>query len=381
METILDSKVAKFREEEKAFQKYLDESFSEQKIRYQERFNNLEIGEISNIDDFVRWRSSLTKEQIESLKFENFFSERRINNDPDLKYLRLVQKILLEGQVRNNRTGVETISLKGSPTERYNIRNGELAILRSKKVHVKSWVGEILWIASGKEDSTFLVENGIRIWKEWSRPGDNYVGHCYPKMWRDMPYDEEKIDQLKTVIETLRNNPNSRQNLLVAFNQGANKQMAAASKEAGMTIGLPACHSLFQNHVEAENDDMLRFILQLYQRSCDIFLGVPFNIAEYCFTANVISYETGLVPHEFVHNMGDYHIYKNHIVQILEQLTRTDFLEMPIARINLNYNKNEFNLIDAKNYSNEKLSEWLNILIKSINYTEYEPHISGTVAV
>lgn len=220
-------------------------------------------------------------------------------------YLDLMKKVYTEGLDREDRTGTGTRSLFGHQL-RFNLREG-FPLLTTKKVHLKSVVYELLWFLKGDTNVKYLQDNGVRIWNEWAdESGD--LGRVYGAQWRSWRNPSgESIDQIKNVIESIKNNPSSRRHLVVAFNPGELDQMA-----------LPPCHAFFQFYV---GDGTLS--CQLYQRSADLFLGVPFNIASYALLTMMMAQVCGLAPGEFVHTFGDVHIYHDHFKQVETQLQRT----------------------------------------------------------
>ncbi|PIE82620.1 MAG: thymidylate synthase [Cardiobacteriales bacterium] len=217
-------------------------------------------------------------------------------------YLTLLQKIIDEGQEKEDRTGTGTWSIFGYQM-RFNLSEG-FPLLTTKKVHLKSVIYELLWFLSGQTNIAYLKKNGVRIWDEWA---DEYgdLGPIYGKQWRDW----DGYDQIKMVIDSIQNNPDSRRMLVSAWNVSELKYMA-----------LQPCHALFQFYIA---DGKLS--CQLYQRSADIFLGVPFNIASYALLTMMIAQQTDLQLGEFVWTGGDIHLYKNHINQAKEQLSRTPY--------------------------------------------------------
>ncbi len=221
------------------------------------------------------------------------------------QYLDLLDKVLKEGIKKEDRTGTGTISLFGHQM-RFNLQEG-FPLLTTKKVHLKSIIYELLWFIKGSTNVKYLQENGVRIWNEWADE-DGELGRIYGYQWRSWTAEKgEHIDQLTSVIKQLKENPYSRRHIVSAWNVSDLDKM-----------NLPPCHILFQFYV-ADN----KLSCQLYQRSADIFLGVPFNIASYALLTMMIAQETGYEPGDFVHTLGDAHIYTNHIEQVKEQLSRT----------------------------------------------------------
>lgn len=219
-------------------------------------------------------------------------------------YLHLLRRVLEEGTYRDDRTGTGTYSLFGAQT-RFAL-NPYFPLLTTKKLHLRSIIHELLWFLKGDTNTQYLKENKVTIWDEWAdKNGD--LGRIYGAQWTDWhASDGSRINQIAEVIHSLKNNPDSRRHLVCAWNPGELKQMA-----------LPPCHALFQFYV-AEGE----LSCQLYQRSADIFLGVPFNIASYALLTLMIAQVCGLKAKEFVHTFGDLHLYANHVEQAKLQLTR-----------------------------------------------------------
>lgn len=221
------------------------------------------------------------------------------------QYLELVKHVLDNGVFKGDRTGTGTKSVFGYQM-RFNMADG-FPLLTTKKVHLKSIIHELLWFLQGSTNVHYLQENGVRIWNEWAAD-DGELGPIYGYQWRSWPdYDGGHIDQIADVVEQIKHNPDSRRLIVSAWNVAQVPQMA-----------LPPCHTLFQFYVA---DGKLS--LQLYQRSGDIFLGVPFNIASYALLLLMVAQVTGLEPGEYIHTLGDAHIYSNHFDQVNEQLQRT----------------------------------------------------------
>ena len=220
------------------------------------------------------------------------------------QYIDLLNHVLENGVMKEDRTGTGTISTFGYQL-RHNLADG-FPLLTTKKIHLKSVIHELLWFLKGDTNVKYLQDNGVRIWNEWADP-DGSLGHIYGYQWRSWPdYDGGHIDQISEVVETIKNNPDSRRIIVSAWNVGDIKNM-----------NLPPCHAFFQFYVA---DGKLS--LQLYQRSADSFLGVPFNIASYSLLLLMMAQVCGLEPGEFIHTFGDVHIYRNHLEQVKEQLTR-----------------------------------------------------------
>ena len=231
------------------------------------------------------------------------------------QYLDLLQRIMDEGVVKHDRTGVGTKSIFGHQM-RFDLQAG-FPLLTTKKVHLKSIIYELLWFISGDTNIKYLKDHGVSIWDEWADENGD-LGPVYGHQWRSWPApDGRSIDQLSQVVETIRRNPDSRRMIVSAWNPAEVDKMA-----------LPPCHSLFQFYV-ADG----RLSCQLYQRSADVFLGVPFNIASYSLLLMMVAQVCGLKAKEFVHTFGDAHIYSNHVEQAKLQLTRTP-KQLPTMRIN-----------------------------------------------
>lgn len=231
------------------------------------------------------------------------------------QYLDLLDRILTEGHKKTDRTGTGTLSVFGNQM-RFNLENG-FPLLTTKKLHLKSIIYELLWFLRGDTNVRWLQEHGVRIWNEWADENGE-LGPVYGHQWRSWPdYNGGTIDQIQNVIDLIKNHPDSRRMMVSAWNPAEVEQMA-----------LPPCHCLFQFYVA---DD--RLSLQLYQRSADTFLGVPFNIASYALLLQMMAQVTGLKPGEFVHTTGDTHLYLNHLEQARLQLTRTP-RPLPTMKIN-----------------------------------------------
>ena len=231
------------------------------------------------------------------------------------QYLDLLQHILDNGISKEDRTGTGTTSCFGYQM-RFNLAEG-FPLLTTKKVHLKSIIHELLWFLNGDTNVKYLQDNGVRIWNEWA-DADGNLGHIYGYQWRSWPdYEGGHIDQIKEVIDTIKNNPDSRRIIVNAWNVADIKNM-----------NLPPCHAFFQFYVA---DGKLS--LQLYQRSADTFLGVPFNIASYALLTMMVAQVCGLEPGDFIHTFGDVHIYNDHREQVELQLTRTP-RRLPRMKIN-----------------------------------------------
>ena len=262
------------------------------------------------------------------------------------QYLDLMQHVLDNGTIKNDRTGTGTKSVFGYQM-RFNLENG-FPMLTTKKLHLKSIIYELLWFLKGDTNVKYLQENGVRIWNEWADENGD-LGHIYGYQWRSWPdYNGGHTDQISEVIETLKSNPDSRRIIVSSWNVGDIPMMA-----------LPPCHAFFQFYVA---DGKLS--LQLYQRSADIFLGVPFNIASYSLLLLMMAQVTGLKPGEFIHTLGDAHIYTNHFEQVNEQLKRTP-RQLPKMILNP----------DIKNIFDFKFEDF------TLEGYDPMPHIKGIVAV
>ncbi|MGM9863397.1 MAG: thymidylate synthase [Lepagella sp.] len=231
------------------------------------------------------------------------------------QYQEMLRHILDHGTVREDRTGTGTISVFGYQN-RYDLSRG-FPLLTTKRVHLRSIIHELLWFLAGDTNVRYLQEHGVRIWNEWAGP-DGDLGHIYGYQWRSWPTpDGGHLDQVSQALDLIRNHPESRRIIVSAWNAGEIDRM-----------NLPPCHALFQFYVSDG-----RLSLQLYQRSADSFLGVPFNIASYALLCMMMAQVTGLRPGEFVHTFGDLHLYRNHVEQALLLLSRTP---RPLPRMLLN---------------------------------------------
>ena len=231
------------------------------------------------------------------------------------QHLDLLNRFLTEGHCKTDRTGTGTMSVFGNQM-RFSLDDG-FPLLTTKKLHLKSIIYELLWFLRGDTNVHWLQEHGVRIWNEWA-DADGELGPVYGHQWRSWPdYNGGTIDQIQNVIDQIRTHPDSRRMIVSAWNPAEIEQMA-----------LPPCHCLFQFYV-ADG----RLSLQLYQRSADTFLGVPFNIASYALLLMMMAQVTGLKPGDFVHTTGDTHLYLNHIEQAKLQLTRTP-RKLPVMHLN-----------------------------------------------
>ncbi len=257
------------------------------------------------------------------------------------QYQDLLKKILKEGNRKEDRTGTGTLSIFGHQM-RFNLDDG-FPIVTTKKLHFKSIAIELLWFLKGDTNVKYLHDNKVRIWDEWAdNKGD--LGHIYGYQWRSWPGpDGETIDQVKAVIRGIQENPNSRRHVVSAWNVADLPNM-----------NLPPCHILFQFYVDGN-----RLSCQLYQRSADAFLGVPFNIASYSLLLMMVARETGLIAHEFVHTIGDAHIYLNHIEQTELQVSREP-MALPTIILNpdkkavLDFEYEDFELVGYESHSHIK---------------------------
>lgn len=262
------------------------------------------------------------------------------------QYLTLLNRVLEEGVWKEDRTGTGTYSVFGHQM-RFNLEEG-FPLLTTKKLHLKSIIYELLWFLQGETNARYLQEHGVRIWNEWADQDGN-LGHIYGYQWRSWPdYKGGSIDQIREAVNMIKQTPDSRRIIVSAWNVGDLENM-----------NLPPCHAFFQFYVANG-----RLSLQLYQRSADIFLGVPFNIASYALLLQMMAQVTGLKAGDFVHTLGDAHIYKNHLEQVKLQLSREP-RELPVMEINP----------DVKNIFDFQYEDF--------TLTKYDPHphIKGDVAV
>ena len=248
------------------------------------------------------------------------------------QYLNLLDRILAEGVEKEDRTGTGTVSVFGHQM-RFNLEDG-FPLLTTKKLHLKSIIYELLWFLKGDTNVKYLQDNGVRIWNEWADDNGD-LGHIYGYQWRSWPdYKGGHIDQIQQAIDQIINTPHSRRIIVNAWNVG----------DIG-NMNRPPCHMFFQFYVAAG-----RLSMQMYQRSADTFLGVPFNIASYALLLQMMAQVTGLKPGEFIHTIGDAHIYKNHLEQVSLQLDRTP---RPLPKMILNpdvtsvfdFGYDDFNLV------------------------------------
>lgn len=262
------------------------------------------------------------------------------------QYLDLIQRVLNEGVQKEDRTGTGTLSVFGHQM-RFDLSEG-FPLLTTKKLHTKSIIYELLWFLRGETNVRYLQDHGVSIWNEWAdESGD--LGPIYGFQWRSWPdYEDGYIDQISNAIETIKHNPDSRRIIVSAWNVADLKDMA-----------LPPCHALFQFYVANG-----RLSLQLYQRSADILLGVPFNIASYALLLQMMAQVTGLKAGEFIHTLGDAHIYLNHVDQVKLQLTRDPRL-LPYMTLN------------------PEVKSIFDFQYEDFQLTDYNPHphIKGEVAI
>ncbi|UXZ56110.1 thymidylate synthase [Halomonas sp. 7T] len=257
-----------------------------------------------------------------------------------------MRTVLEQGVDRNDRTGTGTRSVFGHQM-RFDLSRG-FPLLTTKKLHLRSIIHELLWFLKGDTNIRYLQENGVRIWDEWADENGD-LGPVYGYQWRSWPSPKGgSVDQITHVLEQIRNNPQSRRLIVSAWNPAQVDEMK-----------LPPCHCLFQFYVANG-----RLSCQLYQRSADIFLGVPFNIASYALLLSMVAHVTGLQPGEFIHTLGDAHLYSNHLEQAQEQLTRTPFAAPKLAL-------------------NNQATSLFDFTFDDIQISEYEshPHIKAQVAV
>jgi len=262
------------------------------------------------------------------------------------QYLNLLNRILTEGTTKTDRTGTGTISVFGHQM-RFNMEDG-FPLLTTKKLHLKSIIHELIWFLQGDTNVRYLQENGVRIWNEWADENGD-LGPVYGHQWRSWPdYDGGTIDQIQNVVDLIRNHPDSRRMIVSAWNVAEVKDMA-----------LPPCHTLFQFYVANG-----KLSLQLYQRSADTFLGVPFNIASYALLLQMMAQVTGLKVGEFIHTTGDTHLYLNHIEQAKLQLTREP---RPLPKMLLNPDVKDIFSFKYEDFQLEGYDPW--------------PHIKAEVSV
>lgn len=261
-------------------------------------------------------------------------------------YLELLDHVLRNGHRKSDRTGTGTISVFGYQM-RFDLAEG-FPVMTTKKLHLKSIIHELLWFLQGSTNTSYLRENGVTIWDEWASP-EGELGPVYGFQWRSWPKpDGSSIDQISNVVKSIKENPDSRRHIVSAWNVSDLDKMA-----------LPPCHLLFQFYVAGD-----KLSCQMYQRSCDIFLGVPFNIASYSLLTLMMAQVTGLKPGEFIHTLGDAHIYLNHLDQVKLQLTRSPY---PLPQMKLNP--------EIKDISHFTISDF------TLENYQSHPHIKGDIAV
>lgn len=262
------------------------------------------------------------------------------------QYLELLDRIMIEGVLKGDRTGTGTKSVFGHQM-RFNLEDG-FPLLTTKKLHLKSIIYELLWFLNGDTNAKYLQDHGVKIWNEWAdQNGD--LGHIYGYQWRSWPdYKGGHIDQISEIVNEIKTNPNSRRLMVSAWNVADIKNM-----------NLPPCHCLFQFYV-ADG----RLSLQLYQRSADTFLGIPFNIASYSLLLMMMAQVTGLKAGDFVHTTGDTHIYTNHFEQVKLQLSRTP---RPLPTMKINPDVKSIFDFHYEDFELENYNPW--------------PHINGAVSV
>jgi thymidylate synthase len=272
------------------------------------------------------------------------------------QYHDLVRHVLEHGAIKEDRTGTGTKSVFGYQM-RFDLSQG-FPMVTTKKLHLKSIIYELLWFLKGDTNIAYLQENGVRIWNEWADDQGN-LGPVYGHQWRN--WNSEEIDQISEVIETLKNNPDSRRMLVSAWNPSVlpDTKQSFADNVAQGKAALPPCHAFFQFYVA---DGKLS--CQLYQRSADIFLGVPFNIASYALLTMMMAQVCGYAPGDFVHTFGDAHIYSNHMEQLELQLSREP---RPLPKMHLN----------------PEIKNIFDFTFEDFTLTDYDPHphIKGAVAV
>ncbi|HCY41166.1 MAG TPA: thymidylate synthase [Prolixibacteraceae bacterium] len=262
------------------------------------------------------------------------------------QYLDLLNHVINNGVEKSDRTGTGTISVFGHQS-RYDLSEG-FPVLTTKKLHMKSIIHELLWFLTGDTNIKYLQENGVRIWNEWADENGE-LGPVYGYQWRSWPSpDGQHIDQITQVVNSIKNNPDSRRHLISAWNVGQIDQMK-----------LPPCHILVQFYVANG-----KLSCQLYQRSADIFLGVPFNIASYALLTLMMAQVCGLQPGDFIHTLGDAHIYLNHLEQVKLQLSREPY---PLPQMKIN----------------PEVKDIFDFKFEDFELTGYQshPHIAGKVAV
>jgi len=272
------------------------------------------------------------------------------------QYLDLLNHIMENGVDKGDRTGTGTRSVFGYQM-RFDLQEG-FPMVTTKKLHLKSIIYELLWLLSGDTNIKYLKDNGVRIWNEWADENGD-LGPVYGAQWRN--WNNDGIDQIAQIVDSLKNNPNNRRMMVSAWNPSVmpDTSISFAENVANGKAALPPCHAFFQFYVANG-----KLSCQMYQRSADSFLGVPFNIASYALLTMMMAQVTGLQPGEFIHTFGDVHIYKNHYEQVKLQLTRSP-KALPVMKINpevksiFDFTYNDFELVGY----------------------EHHPHIKGQVSV
>ena len=263
------------------------------------------------------------------------------------QYLDLLQRVREQGAPKGDRTGTGTYSVFGHQM-RFDLSQG-FPLVTTKKVHLKSIIHELLWFLHGDTNTAYLKENGVRIWDEWADSNGN-LGPIYGYQWRSWPAPNgEHIDQIKQIIDQINTTPNSRRIIVSAWNPAdlPDESISPQENVAQGRMALAPCHTFFQFYVREG-----RLSCQLYQRSADIFLGVPFNIASYALLTMMVAQVCKLQPGDFIHTLGDAHLYSNHLQQADEQLSRTPF-SLPIMKINP-----EISSIDGFAYEDFKILDY-----------------------
>lgn len=281
------------------------------------------------------------------------------------QYHDLVKHILEEGIQKGDRTGTGTLSVFGYQM-RFDLSEG-FPMVTTKKLHLKSIIYELLWFLKGDTNIAYLQENGVRIWNEWADENGD-LGPVYGHQWRN--WNSEEIDQITEVVETLKHNPNSRRMLVSAWNPSVmpDTRKSFAENVANGKAALPPCHAFFQFYVAPGNPDAEdkrpRLSCQLYQRSADVFLGVPFNIASYALFTMMVAQVCDYAPGDFIHTFGDAHIYNNHIEQLNLQLSR-EIRNLPTIKIN------------------PEVKDLFSFQFEDFTLENYDPHphIKGAVAI
>jgi len=272
------------------------------------------------------------------------------------QYLELLKHVQSKGIKKEDRTGTGTKSIFGYQM-RFDLSEG-FPLVTTKKIHVKSVIHELLWFLKGETNIAYLQENGVRIWNEWADENGD-LGPVYGHQWRN--WNSEGIDQIEEVIRSLKTNPDSRRMIVSAWNPSVlpDTKVSFSENVANNKAALPPCHAFFQFYVANG-----KLSCQLYQRSADVFLGVPFNIASYALLTLMVAQVCGLEPGEFIHTFGDVHIYSNHEEQVKEQLTRTP-IALPTMKLN------------------PKVNSIFDFTYEDFELLDYDPHplIRGAVAV